>query len=323
MTGWGEAMNALGWDTALLAQVHTHNEWFLPELVQAAVAAMSDWWLPGQLEKFARPYPPATRSLRVGIIMAGNLPLVGLHDLLCVWLSGHTAIVKLSSKDALLLPALVAQLPQPGPVEFVEELEPSDLDFLLATGSDNTARYLEHRFAEVPRIVRRNRFSVAVLQGEETPEALAALSRDILLYHGMGCRSVSSLLVPEGYDTNGLVAALNNFPAKLLAPAWRKIQRWEAAMQGMKFTSQEFASEQVVLQWHSELTPARIGVIHLLPYAAQEDIVSILAASKDKIQCVVGHNQAHGFGKAQFPQLDEFADGVDVMAALANQASTW
>ncbi|HHG86042.1 MAG TPA: hypothetical protein ENJ82_14940 [Bacteroidetes bacterium] len=305
-------------DDKLLKAVQNANEWFLPDLVRQAFRAMRPWFTAKRLQAFADKYPPAKKQLQVGIIMAGNLPLVGLHDLLCVLLSGHTAVVKLSSKDKLLLPALVKEFPETLPVHFVDHLAPKGLDYLLATGSDNTARYLEHSYAGLERIVRHNRFSVAIVTGRETAVELDGLTHDILQFHGMGCRSVSAVLVPEGYDSRPLAAALDRYPASALAPAWQQIQSWESSLAQMQPDSLP-RTQSLTLRSETALVPARIGVLHLVHSPAN---AKLLQAAQAQIQCVVGSDQTIAFGQSQFPELEEFADGVDVMAALAAQANS-
>jgi hypothetical protein len=308
----GQALKVLSQDEELLAQVHSANPWFTPALVRTAIASMGSWFDGnggfGQVEKREAP-------LTIGIVMAGNVPLVGLHDLLSVLLAGHKACVKLSAKDALLIPALLERLSFALPVTMVDRLGPSSIDFLLATGSDNTARYLEHDFAEVPKLIRKNRFSVAVLEGTESAEDFDGLARDILLYHGMGCRSVSNVLVPVGMGLGGLWAAIERFSGEVLADEWAEVVAWEGAVASM---GGELAApcSRLLAEWREDLGAARIGVLHLVTYSSLDAAMALLAASKDKIQCVVGLGQAVGFGNSQNPAWDDFADGVDVRGLL-------
>lgn len=307
----GRALEALSQDHSLLFQVYATNPWFTPQLVCTAIESMRFWWDQidtGQIQK-------EQNQRTIGIIMAGNVPLVGLHDLLSVWKSGHHARIKLSGKDSLLIPALLEKLAGELPVTIVDRLDPSKIDFLLATGSDNTARYLAHDFADLPRLIRKNRFSVAVLSGDETAEDWNGLARDILLYHGMGCRSVSNLFVPAGVDLSPLWNAIDRFPPELLSEAWNEIVQWEQAIYAIN-GHEKSPTTRLLPQKQESPGSAKIGVLHLIDYSSSSELESHLAAAKDKIQCIVGQGQAVPFGHSQLPGWDDYADGVNVMELL-------
>lgn len=313
------ALKALSQDGALLSRVHAANPWFTPALVRSAIESMNSWWANSgatadEMEAVRQRDIHGTAA-SVGIIAAGNVPLVGLHDLLCVWRSGHHARIKLSSKDALLIPALLQRVPGHCPIRIVEKLIPSDIDFLLATGSDNTARYLSHDFAQVPRLIRKNRFSVAVLTPTASSEDLDGLARDILLYHGMGCRSVSNLFFPTGMDLSPLWAALDRFPADLLSDAWEEVVQWEQAVAALDGQPPS-PTKRLLPQSRTTPSPAKIGVLHLIEYPSETALQTHLSEAKDKIQCIVGHGQPVGFGNSQNPAWDDYADGVNVMELL-------
>ncbi|MEM7035687.1 MAG: hypothetical protein AAF570_01835, partial [Bacteroidota bacterium] len=199
-------------------------------------------------------------------------------------------------------------------IRFRQALDPNEIDFLVATGSDNTARYIAHDFNQVPHVLRGNRYSIACLSGQEAPEQLAGLAQDILLYHGMGCRSVSNLLVPRGYDLTALVTALEAFPEAAFAPDWWKILRWEnalAEMEGLRC----LPCTRVVLRKAMAPSAAGIGVVNVVEYADEVEMAAHLDADRAHLQCVVG--QAVPFGQAQCPKIDDFADGIDLLKAFA------
>lgn len=308
-----EGLELLLRDQPLLELAHAHNEWFLPELVGNAIQAVMPW--------FNQPLPPtlqrsAPESARIGIVMAGNLPLVGLHDLFMVLLAGHEAKVKTSSKDALLMRRLVSQLKVAwqSRITFVDDLDPAQLDFLIATGSNNTARYLQQRYATLPRLIRKNRFSVAILRGGESPEELRLLAQDILMYHGMGCRSVSNLLVRKGMDLAPLQAAIAEFPTELLAEAWFKVVGWENATRQM-LDPDHVVNPKVAFEWKGELQTVAVGVINLVEWEEEVEITEMLALAAEQLQCRVG-SQELPFGKAQFPDVADFADDVNTFELL-------
>ena len=203
----------------LVRNAYLASGWATEENVRHAFAAWGAALTPENVRQWARAYPalgtPRAQQ-RVGLVLAGNVPLVGLHDVLCTWLSGHKAIVKCSSQEPDLLPALVQVLHRfmpdgVGEVVFTTG-KLGEVDALIATGSNNTARYFEHYFAHVPRIVRRSRVSVAVLDGTETPEELAALGEDVFRYFGLGCRNVAKVYIPQDFDLDRIFGAF--FPWK-------------------------------------------------------------------------------------------------------------
>jgi len=300
-------------DQPLLELVHAHNEWFIPELVKHALKAMLPW--------FTEPLPPfllhnAAHTGTIGIVMAGNIPLVGLHDLWMVLLAGHRALIRTSSKDALLMRRLISQLcpENQDRITFTDDLDPKEIDFLIATGSNNTARYLEQRYANVPRLIRKNRFSVGILQGNETASDLTHLVEDVLFYHGMGCRSVSNLLVLKGVDLRPFQAALTSFPRKWLADAWFKVVAWENATRQM-VNEDHLTHSTVAFEWRESMQTAPVGVLNLVPWETETDLMEQLETAKESIQCTIGH-QGLGYGMAQCPSVTDFADGVNSYALL-------
>lgn len=312
LQAFATALQTIARQEPLLRQAHAQNEWFLPPLVRHAIQKMLPWFASENARRF---HPPSPQARRIGIVMAGNLPLVGLHDLLICLLAGHFPQVKPSSKDRVLLPALVQSLPPAiqDRIRIHQNLSPEDIDFLLATGSDNTARYLDHDFAATPRLIRKNRFSVAVLQGDEEAGELDGLARDILLYHGMGCRSVSNLLVPPDWDPKPLAEALQRFPAAWLSPAWERIVRWENAVQSMD-SSQPPLSPRLAIRWSKGIGTAPVGTLKLVPDQGQG--MEKLKGLDMQIQCLVGRGQKVRFGETQSPGLLDFADGVDTWKLL-------
>ena len=297
------------------------NPWFLPVLIRGAIDAVLPWFDDGGPLLRLKPQSDHAEAKRIGIIMAGNVPLVGLHDLISVFAAGHHARVKLSGKDKLLLPALIDRIPHPLPVEFVSHLRPGDLDFLVATGSDNTARYIAHDFAGTPKIIRKNRFSVAVLDGTETDSQLDLLARDVLLYHGMGCRSVSNILLPGDAALEPLLQALDRFPEDALAKEWWEMVRWEKAVQQMKGPLPENV-RVLILEPRTQLAVARIGTLNIVRYREVAQAEQLLREAAPQIQCVVGAGRNASariaFGQSQMPGWSDHADGIDLLELLKN-----
>ena len=255
--------------------------------------------------------------------MAGNLPLVGFHDLLCVLVAGHKAIVKLSSDDRVLLPYLITQIRTFAPewaeaVAFTDD-KVTEYDAVIATGSDNTARYFEYYFGKKPHIIRKNRHSVAVLTGEETPEELQDLGKDIFLYYGLGCRSVSKLFVPQGYDFDLLFQAI--YPYKDIIEEQKYANNYDYNKAVYLMSLYKLLENGFLLLKEDEHYGSPIATLFYEYYTNKETLKKKLATDREKIQCVVGHNFIDGeipFGQTQTPKLWDYADGVNTLTFLLN-----
>lgn len=295
------------------------NPWFLPEFIEQAVSSIADRFLKADLlENWAKTY--AVPDLRekpalVGLVMAGNIPLVGFHDLLCVFISGHRCLVKPSSKDDILIRHLVGKLAEWSPeiadlIGFADRL--TGCDAYIATGSNNTSRYFEFYFGKYPNIIRRNRTAVAILTGNESQDELAALAGDIQSYFGLGCRNVTKLYVPRGYDFIPLLNALRKYDYFMDAHKYRHNFDYHLALliMGNRF----YMSNDAVILTENISAFSPVSQVHYEYYDGAPPAASELAASSD-IQCVVGSGLVP-FGAAQQPGLSDYADGVDTMAFL-------
>lgn len=259
----------------------------------------------------------------IGVIMAGNIPLVGFHDFLSVLVSGHSILIKQSSADAFFLP-LIARFLEHAEPEFKGKIQfsaerLSGFDAVIATGSNNTARHFEYYFGDVPNIIRKSRNSVAVLTGEETPEELELLGEDIFRYFGLGCRSVSKLFVPKGYDFDLLFGAIYPFKELIDYEKYRNNYDYNKAvylMSQFKLLENGFV---MLKEDHSYASP--IATIFYEYYDDPEALKSKLKEDRDFIQCVVAREldkNKVNFGQTQKPQLWEYADGVDTLKFLAS-----
>jgi hypothetical protein len=295
------------------------NAWFIPEFIETATANIANHLLKQEaLTQWASAYGiPAEQASpkTIGLVMAGNIPLVGFHDLLCVFISGHRAMVKLSSKDSILITHLVAKL-----VEWASELADhivfaekiSGCDAYIATGSNNSGRYFDYYFGKYPHIIRRNRTSVAVLDNTETPEELGALAADIQLYFGLGCRNITQLYVPRHYDFIPLLEVLKKYAYFLDYHKYKHNFDYHLALliMGNKYYMN---NDSLVLTEHSSpFSP--VSQVHYAYYDDGKELADALA-NNDEIQCVVGHGYIP-FGQAQHPGLCDYADGVDTMTFL-------
>ncbi|GAO45707.1 hypothetical protein FPE01S_08_00270 [Flavihumibacter petaseus NBRC 106054] len=296
------------------------NPWFSAVGVEEAVTAIADNFLQADLlRNWADAYVvpsdrPAAKT--VGIVMAGNIPLVGFHDWLAVFVSGHNSKVKLSSKDAVLLPHLVKKLEEwepgvAGYTSFAEQLK--SCDAYIATGSDNTSRYFEYYFGKYPSIIRRNRTSVAVLDGSETAGELVQLADDTHQYFGMGCRNVTHLYVPEGYDFLPFLNAAKKYSSYFDHPKYKNNYDYQLAI--LLLNHQYYMSNGSVLLVENPAIFSPISVIHYSYYPPGEMPLE-KPEHNNSIQCIVGHGHIP-FGSAQEPGLSDYADGVDTMQFLS------
>ena len=309
------------------AEVHRHaraeNSWFTEQSVDQALAGVQRYLDADKLQQWTRHLPDAPVSVKnVGVVMAGNIPLVGFHDFLTVLISGHTLWGKLSSQDAYLL-RYVAQLlteiePRFEPhIRWVEKLK--EADAIIATGSDNTARYFEYYFAKYPHIIRKNRTGVGVLRGNESAEELYLLGRDVFQYFGLGCRNVSKLWVPTGYDFVALIEAWEPYQDVLLHHKYHNNYDYNKSIHlvnGDPFLETGFA-----LIKESEALVSPISMVFYETYTDLSGLKSTLDAHEGKIQCVVSENGwwtgSIPLGQAQQPELEDYADGVDTLAFVS------
>ena len=301
-------------------QAYQRNGWFTPEQVRHAAKELAVMLAPGQLEAWLRRYAELGRERperTIGIIMAGNVPFVGFHDLMCVLLAGHRAKVKPASEDAGLTPAITALLGCIAP-ELAEKVEFAsgklgEVDALIATGSNNTARYFEHYFGHLPRIVRKGRTSVAVLDGTETDQELAALGEDVFRYFGLGCRNVGKVFIPRDFDLDRLFRAF--FP-------------WQAVIQHHKYANNYEYNRAVWLLDRVPITEngfllmkedtalnSPVAALYYERYSDRAVVEARLEEESGKLQCVIGHGHLP-FGSGQCPGPADYADGVDTMAFL-------
>lgn len=300
-------------------RAYRENQWFIPEFVDRSVENIARQFLnPSFLQNWAAGYQVPdiqTHPKNIGVVMAGNIPLVGFHDFLCVFVSGHIATLKTSSKDEVLIKHLVKKLYEWGSgvqdeVSFAERL--TGCDAYIATGSNNSGRYFDYYFGKYPHIIRRNRTSVAILDGTETPEELAALADDIQLYFGLGCRNITQLNVPEGYDFIPLLNALRKYEHFMDFHKYKHNFDYHLAL--LIMSNKYYMSNDTVVMTENVSPFSPVSQLHYQYYQNPAELAGLLQGNPD-IQCVVGHGQIP-FGQAQRPGLTDYADGVDTMAFL-------
>ena len=341
-------------------KAYTENGWFIPEFIDLAIQQIASQYLQkDKLSSWAKKYnlPAAVNTPKtIGLIMAGNIPLVGFHDLLTIFISGHRQLIKTSTRDNTLIHHLVewmiAQNPEvAGFITFAERL--NGCDAYIATGSNNSGRYFDYYFGKYPHIIRRNRTSVALLTGNETPAELIALADDVNQYFGLGCRNVTQIYVPENYDFLPLLNAFNKYQHLSDLQKYKNNYDYQLTLLILNkkhyMTNGAGGVNGTILLTENESPFSPISVLHYQYYKPGQTPTA-LTENKEAIQCIVGKTGVHPeqtgipseqtgvppeqtgfpseptsflpgqtlipFGKAQEPSLVDYADGVDTLQFL-------
>jgi hypothetical protein len=295
------------------------NPWFTHEFITKAITNIEQNFLqPDKLNTWIKNYTikdDDSALKKVGIVMAGNIPLVGFHDMICVFVSGHIAVIKPSSKDEVLIKHIVQKMcewePRVQPhISFAVNLK--GCDAYLATGSNNSGRYFEYYFGKYPSIIRLNRTSVAILDGTETKAELDLLADDIQSYFGLGCRNLTKIYAPQDYDFIPLLNALKKYDYLMDFHKYNHNYDYQLALLIMNNTY--YMSNGSVLMTENESVFSPVSRINYEFYDDKDTVIALLKKNNN-IQCMVGHNLIN-FGEAQSPKLNDYADGVDTMAFL-------
>ncbi len=300
-------------------KAYLENRWFIPEFIELSVNNIAQNFLqPQQLDQLIKQYQIAEENSnpkKAGIVMAGNIPLVGFHDFLCVFLTGHHAMIKPSSKDEVLIEHLVKKL-----IEWNDEVEQyitisvmiKNCDAYVATGSNNSSRYFEYYFGKYPSIIRKNRTSVAILTGYETHEELKKLSDDIYQYFGLGCRNVTKIFVPKNYDFVPLLNAFKKYDH--LADHHKYKNNYDYNLAIHILNNKYYMTNDSIILIENESLFSPISQLHYEFYNDENDVREKLK-NDQRIQCIVSKNDI-GFGEAQCPNINDYADGIDTMEFL-------
>lgn len=297
------------------------NPWFTQEFITLSAKNITEEFLQkDKLQQWAEQYnlPENNENPQnVGLVMAGNIPMVGFHDFLCIFITGHRQTIKLSSKDEVLIKHLVHKLTEWNE-EVAELVSFQDMlkgcDAYIATGSNNSGRYFEYYFAKYPHIIRRNRTSVAVLTGNKTQQELGLLSDDIHLYFGLGCRNVTKIYVPQDYDFEPLLEACKKYNYFFDIQRYKNNYDYQLALLLMNKVAYKSTGSLLLTENNQLFTP--ISVLNYEYYADENQLMQILQ-SNDDVQCVVG-KKAVDLGQAQAPGLNDYADGVDTVEFLSS-----
>ncbi len=314
----------------LLPVIYEHNGWFTRDFVLYQLDSLAEATSYDNLEKWLAPYRDKLENRRsaatVAVIMAGNIPFVGFSDFISVLMAGHKFLGKLSSKDTIL-PKFITDVLlsiEPGLKDYIvlteENLRGHVFDAVIATGSDNSARYFEYYFSSYPRIIRKNRTSVAVLTGNESDDDLSGLADDVFLYFGLGCRNVSKVYLPRGYDLDKLFRAFYKYRDLINHNKYANNYEYNRAI--YLLNREEFYDNGFVLLKPEDVAlVSPTAVVYYQFYDSPEIVNMYLQANKDKIQTVVSPLEFNGmdrcdFGRSQRPMLWQYPDGIDIMEFL-------
>ena len=302
----------------VIRKAHIHNGWFTETSVRSALGGISSWLTENQLEEWASPYFQKDETKKIAIIMAGNIPLVGFHDFLSVFMSGYRSLIKLSSDDRHLFPAIVELMRDINPnvhqwVE-VRDARLNGFDAVIATGSNNSANYFESYFGKYPHIIRKNRHSIAVLDGSESKEDMQKLGKDVFTYFGLGCRNVTQLLLPIDFKLNRIFEGFYGFKDVINHNKYANNYDYNKAVHLMN--QEKMLDNGFLLLKEDDQLASPLGILHYRYYHNQEELEHILAERSSEIQAVVG-KQYIPFGQSQNPGLEDYADCVNTLEFLA------
>ena len=310
----------------LIASAPQRNAWFTPENTRKAVTAIGRMLNRADLEQWLSAYAGLEKNTApksVGLVLAGNIPMVGFHDILSVLASGNKALIKLSSQDKQLIPYVLNKLVEIEPAfadsfEFIERL--SGFDAVIATGSGNTSRYFEYYFKNVPHIIRRNRNSIAVLDGSESREDLKALGHDIFDYFGLGCRNVSKLYVPDGYDFTDFFEAIEEFQP--VSDHHKYNNNYDYNKSIFLVNQDKHLDNGFLLLKNDQRLASPLAVLYYEEYMSLVQLPKLLEPLQEQVQCVATKAPLAlemalvKPGQTQQPRLWDYADRVDTMAFL-------
>lgn len=304
---------------ALLDSAFTYNGWFSRNFTEEALKNIALMLDEKELDVFCKPIPENVEAKRVAVICAGNIPLVCFHDVMCVLLSGHQLIVKMSEDDKVLLPFFLKLLVhyEPGFDEKIRFAHGrlSEFDAVIATGSNNTAKHFEFYFSKYPNIIRKNRSSVAVINGDETTMDFQELGKDIFTYYGLGCRNVGKLLVPKGYQFDAFFEGIYGFGEVANNNKYGNNYDYHRSLYLLE--SLPFLDNNFLILKESRDLHSPISVLFYQEYENQHELEAYLETNRDSLQCVVGKGHIP-FGCSQKPVISEFADGVNTLDFLVH-----
>lgn len=303
---------------AVTQKAFEKNKWFTKEFIDYSFKSIAEYYLDeNKLKKWVSYYhiDDNINPQKIGIVMAGNIPLVGFHDFLAVFITGHNQHIKLSEKDDVLLPHIIDKMKQwdikiSSRIKISETLK--NCDAYIATGSNNSARYFHQYFGKYPSVIRSNKTSVAVLSGDESEEDLSRFADDVNIYFGLGCRNVTKFFVPEGYNFEMLLKAFKKYDYFKDLTKYRNNYDYNLAL--LIMNNKFYMTNESIILAENENIFSPVSVLHYGFYKNNENLFKQLKADEN-IQCIVAEKYVQ-FGKSQEPGLFDYADGIDTMQFL-------
>lgn len=306
---------------SIVFSAHASNQWFTPRFIQLAANNWAKALNESDISTWLNNLKQIEEPKQVGIIMAGNIPFVGLHDLLSTLATGNKALVKLSSNDEVLMKYVIQCLIEinqeySGKIEITERL--NNADMIIATGSDNSARYFDYYFRDKKTLIRKNRTSIAILTGNETKEELEALADDIYQYYGLGCRNVTHILMPRTIDLHSFYTALDKYMDHVHHHKFYNNYMYHKSILLMNLTK-HYDNGFMIFQEKEDLN-APLATLNYHYYENDADILGYIEKNKDQLQCIVSNHpsvkEGIPFGTSQTPALWHYADNIDTLAFL-------
>ncbi|MBC8172929.1 MAG: acyl-CoA reductase [Chitinophagales bacterium] len=304
----------------LLQKTEMHNRWFTQFHLRLSLQVFAEnYFAEEKLHDWANKYViPEEKMKTVGLILAGNIPFVGMHDLICVLMSGNKAKIKLSSKDMFFFPYLYQKLIEldrdfTGQVEFVDRLE--NFDAIIATGSNNSARYFEYYFGKYPNIIRKNRTSIAIISDDDTDDRLFELGKDVFYYFGLGCRNVSKVYLPAGFEVERLFRIWEDYRYVIENNKYKNNYDYNRTL--LLLNQTPHLANDFFMMVEEEKLFSPLANLYYEFYDTREALTEKISAIAENLQCVVANMEGNTpFGKTQYPGLSDYADHVDTMEFL-------
>jgi hypothetical protein len=307
----------------IFSKAEQENRFFIPDFVEKAVQSILTWLSKENLEAWLGKIPSTTEAKKVGLVLAGNIPLVGFHDLLAVFSTGHKAVYKPSSQDKVLIDWLLTGLTEvePRASEYFQKTDSlKNVDALMATGSSNTAAHFDYYFRHLPRLIRGSRSSLGIFFGFETAQELEGLCDDVMLYFGLGCRNVTKILVPTGYDFHPFFQALEKYRYLTDHHKFQNNAIYHKSI--FLMNGDPFLDNDILMLRKNESLFSPMAVLNYMEYESLEQAKSIVESHAIELQCLVSFQgkweNSIPFGMAQSPKIEDYADGENTLSFLSN-----
>lgn len=313
---------------SIFSMAESSNHWFTQSNIKKSIVAITSCYTDrAKIEKWIGAYklPENSNPKILGLLLAGNIPFVGIHDIISGFIAGHKMYLKYSDKDSYLMPffvKLITEQDSNAEMYFTEVERMNDIDMVIATGSNNTARYFDYYFGKMPNIIRKNRVSVAVLNKNTSMEELKMLGEDVFSYFGLGCRNISKIYLPKGYKIEKIMEAFEDWKEWVLHNKYKNNFDYNYAI--YLLNKVKFFTNGSLITLEDESIYSRISCLHFSYYDDIENIQSELIGLRDQLQCIVSNVELPKldtveFGATQAPELWDYADGVDTMDFLISQ----